>query len=342
MLTRRQVLAAGAVTALATPYGGRVTFASTRRALKTMSNANVAGIHVPGNVAMREILQQIGDYAPVDLTRMEKQANITQILVGGGPDIVDADTPSVTAAVNAGANLKIVGQFYASVDLVFAANTDVVTTLQDLTKPDVVCGINTPGDTVHAVLLGVLMKHGIDITKVNIVALGGSSSRMRALLAKRVHLVPIHADQANDIAKEGNYRPLIKPWTEYDFWSNEVWAVNGKWLENPDNQRVVVDMMEAQLRANRSASNDFAWFAGMFRKYSNDRDAAHWPDERIRDEWTLLNSEVKAWPEPMPLDVRAFDAMIPIYQKAGIVGPGASFDAIIEPRYLAEAQKRLE
>jgi len=337
MLTRRTAIAA----AFTTPFGSRVSFGSTRRSLKVMSNANVAGIHVPGNVAVREILQQIGDYAPIDLTRMEKQANITQVLVGGGPDIVDADTPSIAAAANAGANLKIVGQFYASVDLVFAANADVVTSLQDLTKPDVVCGINTPGDTVHALLLGVLMKHGIDITKVNIVALGGSSARMRALMAKRVHLVPIHADQAHDVALQGNYKPLIQPWTEYGFWSNEVWAVNGKWLENPDNQRVVVDVLEAQLRANRSATNDFAWFAGMFRKYSNDRDAAHWPDERIRDEWTLLTREIKAFPEPMPLDLAAFNTLIPIYEKAGIVSPGASFDSLIEPRFLAEAQKRL-
>lgn len=173
MMSRRSVLAG----AFATPFGGRVSFGSTRRVLKTMSNANVAGIHVPGNVAVREILQQIGDYAPVDLTRMEKQADITRVLVGGGPDIVDADTPSITAAANAGANLKIVGLFYASVYLVFCANADVVTPLRDLTKPDVVCGINTPGDTVHATLLGVLMKHGNDISKVNIVALGGSSAR---------------------------------------------------------------------------------------------------------------------------------------------------------------------
>jgi hypothetical protein len=33
--------------------------------------------------------------------------------------------------------------------------------------------------------------------------------------------------------------------------------------------------------------------------------------------------------------------MIPIYQKAGIVSAGASFDKIIEPRYLAEAQSRI-
>jgi NitT/TauT family transport system substrate-binding protein len=341
MLTRRNALVAGGIAAFATPFGTHVTFGSTKRALKVMSNANVAGIHVPGNVACREVLQQIGDYAPIDLTRMEKQANITQVLVGGGPDIVDADTPSVAAAVNAGADLKIVGQFYASVDLVFAADADKVTNLQDLTKPDVVVGINTPGDTVHAELLGVLMKYGIDITKVNIVALGGSSARMRALLAHRVHLVPIHADQAGSIAKEGNYQVLIQPWKEYDFWSNEVWAVNGKWLQDPTNQRVVVDVMEAQLRANRSATTDFPWFAGMFRKYSNDRDAAHWPDDRINGEWTLLAQEIKAWPQPMPLDLASFNTLIPIYQKAGIVSDGASFDKIIEPRYLAEAQSRL-
>jgi NitT/TauT family transport system substrate-binding protein len=340
-ITRRNALAAVGLAAFTTPFGTRVTFGSSKRTLKVMSNANVAGIHVPGNVACREILQQIGDYAPVDLTRMEKQSNITQILVGGGPDIVDADTPSIAAAVNAGADLKIVGQFYASVDLVFTADADKVAKLEDLTKPDVVVGINTPGDTVHAVLLGVLMKRGIDVSKVNIVALGGSSARMRALLAHRVHLVPIHADQAGSIAREGNYQILIRPWKEYDFWSNEVWAVNGKWLQDPANQRVVVDVMEAQLRANRSATTDFAWFAAMFRKYSNDRDAAHWPDERVHEEWSLLAQEIKAWPEPMPLDLAAFNTMIPIYQKAGIVSPGASFDRIIEPRYLAEAQKRL-
>jgi NitT/TauT family transport system substrate-binding protein len=339
--TAVSALAAGSLAGFTTPFGSRVTLASTKRTLKVMSNANVAGIHVPGNVACREILQQIGDYGSIELSRLEKQSAITQILVGGGPDIVDADTPSICAAVAAGANLKIVGQFYASVDLVFTADADKVTKLEDLTKPDVVVGINTPGDTVHAVLLGVLMKHGIDTSKVNVVALGGSSARMRALLSHRVHLVPIHADQAGSIAREGNYKVLIQPWKEYDFWSNEVWAVNGRWLEDTANQRVVVDMMEAQLRANRSAGTDFGWFAGMFRKYSNDRDAAHWPDERIHGEWTLLAQEVKAWPEPMPLDLAAFNTLIPIYEKAGIVSPGASFDKIIEPRFLAEAQKRL-
>ena len=43
----------------------------------------------------------------------------------------------------------------------------------------------------------------------------------------------------------------------------------------------------------------------------------------------------------MPLDLAAFNTLIPIYEKAGIVGPGASFDKVIEPRYLAEAQKRV-
>lgn len=331
---RRTVLAAG----LATPFVAR---AAEPRVLKLMGSANVSGIQVPANVASRELIQQIGPYGPTDFTRLEKQSTITQILVGGGIDVGDTDTPSVCAAANAGANLKIIGQFYANVDLVFTADTDKVRSLEDLTKPGIVAGINTPGDTVHAVLLGTLMKHGIDPAKVNIVALGGSSARMRALMAHRVHLVPIHADQANDIAAQGNYKVLIEPWKEFEFWSNECWAVNGDWLAKPENQRAVVDLLEAQLRANRSATTDFAWFANMFRKYSNDRDAAKWPDERIKAEWSLLTDQVKAWPAPMPLDVAAFNTLIPIYEKAGLVSPGASFDKIVEPRFLAEAQKRL-
>lgn len=50
---------------------------------------------------------------------------------------------------------------------------------------------------------------------------------------------------------------------------------------------------------------------------------------------------MKAFPEPMPLDLAAFNTLIPIYEKAGIVSPGASFDTLIEPCFLAEAQKRL-
>ena len=334
MMRRRTLIGAG----LAAPFVAR---AAEPRVLRMMGSANVSGIHVPANVACRELIQKIGGYGPTDFGRMEKQSTITQILVGNGLDVGDTDTPSVCAAAHAGGNLKIVGQFYASVDLVFTANGDKVQTLEDLTKPGIVAGINTPGDTVHAVLLGALMKHGIDPAKVNIVSLGGSSARMRALLAGRVHLVPIHADQANDIAKQGNYRTLIEPWKEFDFWSNECWAVNGDWLEKPENQRAIVDLMEAQLRANHLASTDFAWFADMFRKYSNDRDAAKWPDERIRGEWTLLTEQVKAWPAPMPLDLAQFNSLIPIYEKAGIVSAGASFDKIIEPRFLAEAQKRI-
>ena len=94
MLTRRTAITA----ALTTPFGGRVSFGSTRRTLKVMSNANVAGIHVPGNVACREGMQQTGAYGPPDFSRLEKQSAITQILVGGGIDIGDTDTPSACAA----------------------------------------------------------------------------------------------------------------------------------------------------------------------------------------------------------------------------------------------------
>ena len=79
--------------------------------------------------------------------------------------------------------------------------------------------------------------------------------------------MPIHTDQANNPPLTwAILSTYLQPWKEYDFWSNEVWAVNGKWLEDPANQKVVADVMEAQLRANHLATTDFGWFAGMFRK----------------------------------------------------------------------------
>jgi len=51
-------------------------------------------------------------------------------------------------------------------------------------------------------LSGVLSKHDIDIEDTTIVEMGGSGSRMRALLAGRVAAVPVHFDQAAEVVSK--------------------------------------------------------------------------------------------------------------------------------------------
>lgn len=341
MTSRRQIIR-GAASLIAAPIiaPGRV-FAQQKRAVKLLTHANALHIHVPGNAAIHELLPQMGDYA-VDLRRLEKLQAITQTLVAGGIDLVDTDTTTVIAAVAAGADLKIVGQFYANVDLAFAVNADKVKSLKDLERDDILVGINATGDVVHALLMGIALKHGINTSKVKVLGLGGSSSRMRALLAGRVQCVPIHLDQAADLARQGNFTVLIKPWLEYKFWSNEVWAARADWLKSPANQRLAVDVLKAQLKANAAANGEFGWYAERYRKFSTVKDAAKSPDGPIREKWELLRNEVKAWPAPMPLAKEDFNSLVPIYEKAGILTGGkVTFDRIVDDSYLKQAQKEL-
>lgn len=336
MLSGATALAAGGMT-----LGAGGAAAQTARSAQINLLGFALGIHVPTTAAITEIMPGMPGYGPPKTQRLEQIRTVTQTLVAGAADFGQTDPITTMRAVEAGADLKMVAYWYKNTSLVFLANADKVKDLKDLEKPDTVVAINTKGDITEVMLIGPLIKRGIDPKKLQIVEIGGSGGRLRALLSGRVHAVPVHFDQAEEVAKQGNYKILLQPWKEYESWINEVWVVNGGWLKAKENERMVIDLIKATTMGFRKANDDFGWYANMYRKHATLPKANEATDESIKPLWTGLRDDVKAWPRNMDFDTKPFEDLLPVYKAAGAIEGKVNVKSVVETSLAQQALSEL-
>jgi NitT/TauT family transport system substrate-binding protein len=349
-ISRRDLLKSLAVGAGAGALGGgileaaagRPAWAQAGRVLDIPVVGFTLGIHVPSMVAMKEILPTMPGYAAAKTTRFASQRVITQTIVSGSGDIGAGDPIITLRAAEAGAEVKIIGLVFNSTSLVFVVNGNKIKQLQDLEKPGTVVAVNSKGDFTHVLLVGPLLKRGVDMGKVTVVEIGGSGGRTQALLAGRVDAVPVHFDQAFELAKQGNYPVLLDPAKEYKAWFGEVYFATTEWLKKPENKKAAVDLLKANLVAFRRASKDFAWYAQEYRKYSTIQGADKTPDDTIKPVWETLVRQVNAWPGAMEsFTVENFKELIPVYKAAEALEGKVSPEKIIDRTYLEQALKEI-
>lgn len=349
-LTRREALQAVAIASGAGLVGAGLLDLAARPAAwgqgpRTLDIAIVGftlGIHVPSIAAMKEILPTLPGYTAAKTTRFASQRVITQTIVSGQGDIGAGDPIITLRAAEAGADVKIVGLVFNSTSLVFVVNGNKIKELSDLEKPGTVVAVNSKGDFTHVLLVGPLLKRGVDLSKVTVVEIGGSGARTKALLAGRVDAVPVHFDQAASIAKEGNYPVLLDPAKEYKAWFGEVYFATAEWLKKPENKKAAVDLLKANLMAFRKASSDYAWFAAQYRKHSTVAKAAEQGDDVIKPVWEALVKQVNAFPAAMDsFTVQNFKDLIPIYKAAESLEGKVDVEKVIDRSYLEQALKEL-
>jgi len=337
-ITRRGALGLGAAAGLG---GLRPAMAQSGRALNLSLLGFALGIHVPSTAAVMDIVQTMPGMAAPKVSRMDQIRTVAQTVISGAADLGSADPIVTMTAVEAGADLKIVGLYYMNTSLVLVANTDHVREYKDLVKPGTVVAVNGRGDITHVMLLGPLMREGIDVRRINFVEIGGSGARMRALLAGRVHAVPMHFDQAKEVVARGNYRILMEPWKEYPAWVNEVWVTSGAWLRRPENERALVSLLKANITAFRRANTDFPWFVDAYRKHATVPNASAATPESIRPLWEGLSGEVRAWPRDGRLDPADIEALVPLYRESGAVTGRAKPADFYDTSYLRQALAEL-
>lgn len=342
MTMRRRDALKGAAAAGLLPFVPALTpaaLAQAARPLKINLLGFALGIHVPAMAAIFDILPGMG-YAPAT-QRMDQIRTITQTLIAGAAELGETDSITVMSAVEAGADLKIVGLVYRQTSLVFVVNADKVQDFKDLEKPENVVAVNGKGDITHVMLLGPLLKRGVDIKKITIVDVGGSGARMQALLSGRVAAVPIHFDQAAELAKRGNFKILIEPWKEYRAWINEVWAVDGSWLKKKENERAVVDLLKAEMTAFRKADDDINWYTEQYRKYVTLKEAKDATVDSVRPLWDGLTKEIKAFPRDMVLDLEDWRELLPVYVQAEAIQGKVKVEQVIDPSFAQQAVAEL-
>ncbi|MGQ0674824.1 MAG: ABC transporter substrate-binding protein [Rhodospirillales bacterium] len=321
--------------------GVKQAVAQDKRALEIQLLGFVLGIQVPANAAIVDIMPETFGYAGPKIARLGQVRVITQTMIGGTADIGTADLPTVLSAVEAGAKLKVVGKMYDKTTHVLVANADKIRSFADLVNPNVRVSVGTRGEVSQIMLFEPLRKRGIDANKATNVEMPGSGSRMNALLAGRIDATYMHFDQFASIAGKGNFRALIEPWSEFPAWWHEVWTVRADWLEKPQNQRALVDLLKANIIAFRKANSDFDWFLQMYRKHASLKDAKTATEAAVRPNWERIRNDIKAWPNDMKFTLKEAQSLVPAYVAAEAIRGMAKVEDVVEPKYVEQALKEL-
>lgn len=347
LFTRRRTLgmmgSAGVGLGLGAGLPGGLTFAQDKasRSLKAHILGNTLAIHVPAIAGLARGLPELG-YAPPDLSRVDSMQVMTQSIIGQSAELGEGDISSSLQASTMGADVRVIGLVYANASLVFVVNADVVQDWADLERDDVIVAVNSKGDWIHAMLNGPLVSRGVDPNNVTIVEIGGSSSRMQALLANRVQAVPVHIDQTPDILDKGNFKILLKPWEEYTVWIAECWLVNNAWLQSEENHRLAVDIVKATITSFRRANESLDYFADCYRQYSSISGAAEKTNEELAPVWELMSKTAKAWPDDGMFDRRYFAELLPAYESVSSYQSPPDLDTLIDTSFVEQALKELD
>ena len=348
-MTRREAMRLLSIGGVGTAAGGAVLLGAVFRAQAAESRIvtvnmvdNAVGIHIPLNAAILEVLPSMPGYGPTNMVRMARHITQVQTLIAGKADFANPDPLTLFRAAEGGNDVKIIGNFTVGDDMDLVVNADLVQSLADLAKPDIVVGVSDLGDAAtHVVMVGPLLKRGIDLKKVTIVPVGGSSARMRGLLSKRIHAGVLHHDQAIEMVKQGNFKILLEPGKDYGVWLDQIWAASGPWLQKAENQRVAVDFMKATIIASRRATSDFDWYAAMFRKYSTIPKAAEVTDEKLRPIWQKLALDIKVWPASNNFTVQSYRDLMPVFIAAEAIKGTVKLEQVIDTSYVEQALKEL-
>lgn len=349
--SRRGFLRAGAGAGLALGLGGTglITLgpvaqavAQTGRVLKINTLASAAAINVPMQAALKGILPTLAGFAAPEVRPTKKIPQIAAEVIAGAADLGDADVASTLAAAEAGADVKIIGLSYNNTSQVVVVNADKVKNLEEIAARGGTIAVNSIGDFMYVMLFGALMKRGIDPKKINFIEMGSSGDRARALMAGRVDAVPMHIEQAAELATQGNYQILVRPWQEFDNWFSAIIMTTGKWLETDENKAAAVAVLKAVLTSFRKTNSDYAWYKQQVGLYASSKTLKEANDAFLKPVWETFTTQIKAFPDNMQtMTADEFAKILPIYKEAGALKGTLKLDSIIDRTYVDRAIKEL-
>lgn len=332
-------LAAGAA-GFTGAMSGAASAAAAADTVKLVNLGFALGIHCPPTYGFADEAPKFG--LQVEQQRLQSIRLVHQTVMGGTGDIGIADPILMLAARQSGNDVVMFGNFYLHTTLVVVANADQIQSWKDLEKPDVTVGINSQGDITQVMIVGGMQKNGVDFSKVKWADVGGSGTRLRALIGKRVQATVVHFDQVPEIQKTGNYKVLLVPHKEYDPWVNEIVFARGDWLKNAVNRRKAVAFMKGIIVASRQATKDFAYFKTSFLKYATLKEKDTMPEADMRAHWKALGQDMGVWPADNAFRVANIEKLLPYYRAAkAIDDKPIDLKAAMDLGIVAQALKEL-
>ena len=339
-MTRREAMRLLAGVPLAAGAAGWPGAARAADSVKCVTVGFVLGIHSPPTQGMLDECPKLG--LQVELQRFQSLRVVLQTVIGGSSEIGVGEPIQLLSARQAGNDLVMFGNYYLHTSLVVVVNADHIQAWKDLEKPDVTVGINSQGDITQVMIIGGFLKNGGELAKVKWADVGGSGTRMRALLSNRVQATVVHFDQVPEIQKTGNYKVMLVPHREYDPWINEIVFARADWLKNPANRKKAVTFMKGIIIASRRATADFAYFRNSFVKYATLKEKDTMPEAEMRALWKALGQDIGVWPANNAFRVANLEKLLPYYRAAkAIEDKPVDLAAATDLSIVAQALKEL-
>lgn len=221
----------------------------------------------------------------IDWKYFQSDGALAQALASGAVELA-INTPVRLAQMNEqGGQARMLTVAWATLDWVFVTRGDIKS-VADL-KGKVV-GISSPGSESDTLFRRMLAKRGLAPEKAGIAvsAIGGTGARASALLSGRVQAAWLGYDAAYKVLQSRDYHVLenISVGKEFPDYISTVWSANLDYINA--NRQMMVDIVKAQILANRWAQDQKAFLA---RAGQSDipairdlsREAVEWSHERF-------------------------------------------------------------
>ncbi len=339
-VNRRRVLAIGAGSLSAMLSHHSLTGAAAAEPVKIDTFASAAAVNVVLEAALASFAAKFP--GKTEILRTGKIAQITQDIIAGSAGIGNADMASTLTAVEAGADLRIIGMPYSGSSQVVVANASKVKALEDIARKGGAIAVNSFGDTNYIMLVNALANRGFDAKSINFIEIANSGDRTRALLGGRVDAVPMHVEQAAQLTAKGDFKVLIRPSDDFGNWFTASLITTSSWLKSDDNRKAVVVLLKEVLSAFRKTNSDYDWFKTQIKTFASSKDLKESDDTFLRPVWVALTQDLKVFPDSMQtLNVDEFSKMISLYRKAGALKKAIDVNALIDRSYLDAALKEM-
>lgn len=246
---------------------------------------------IPRIVAVREFIPEMSDGRYQTTVKQFNSDTLSlQTLIAGQTDSSGIFPPTVYQGyVSGNTNLRLPTPISQGTDYVMAVSEDV--SLSDFEGGDASFGISTPGALSHLQPMYVFKEKGIDTDKIDFIKIGSSGNRTSALASGQIQGAALHESQLRQLENEGAGVKMTDKLRDYfpNFIQNSLVTTTQFINKHPNYYQTYID---ALVRANEKASNDFEWVFQKLQKYqATERDK-----ESVKQEWELQANELEAWP----------------------------------------------
>jgi ABC-type nitrate/sulfonate/bicarbonate transport system substrate-binding protein len=277
------------------------------------------------------------------LTEFEDEATAMQVLLSGQADLMAGALSGLTQVIEQGQSLKAFCPVQVDSTEHLAARSDAITSLDQITNPDIRVAVDSPGGLVNFIMNLVFREKGMGITVSdlpNVTVIGDGSQRLAALAAGEVDVGSVDLFELPDLEKQigpENVTVLSVTAKDADFLAN-VLIAKTEWLD--ENTDLAARWCAATLYSNRVLASDYDQYKNAVDTYVEGGVG----DDIIRTNWEFAR-DYSIWPyNGDVINPEAIQTFIDVAVDSGVLEKSArelTFEDVVDTRPLERAMELL-